>query len=90
MPAEDVVASLEPSDTVTRCPYKGTAAYYSVEADGDDGQDLLWYYDDPFDEVQRIKGLVCFYNERVDIELDGELQDRPESGFSRPRAATHR
>ena len=90
MPAEDVVASLEPSDTVTRCPYKGAAAYYSVEADGDGGKDLVWYYDEPFDEVRRIKGLVCFYNERVDIELDGELQDRPESGFSRPKAATHR
>jgi uncharacterized protein (DUF427 family) len=88
MPAEDVVVSLEPSDTVTRCPYKGTAAYYSVP--GDDGQDLLWYYDEPFDEVRKIRGLVCFYNERVDIELDGELQDRPELGFSRPKAATHR
>ncbi len=88
MPAEDVVVSLEPSDTVTRCPYKGTAAYYSVP--GDDGQDLLWYYDEPFDEVRRVKGLVCFYNERVDIELDGELQDRPALGFSRPKAATHR
>jgi uncharacterized protein (DUF427 family) len=57
---------------------------------GDDGKDLLWYYDEPFDEVRRIKGLVCFYNERVDIELDGELQDRPQLGFSRPKAATHR
>ena len=90
MPAEDVVASLEPSDTITHCPYKGAAAYYSVEADGDGGKDLVWCYDGPFDEVRRIKGLVCFYNERVDIELDGEPQDRPESGFSRPKAATHR
>ena len=74
IPAEDVGASLEPSDTVTRCPYKGTAAYYSV---GEDGKDLVWYYDDPLDEALGIKGLLCFFNERVDIELDGELQERP-------------
>ena len=43
------------------------------------GEDLIWYYADPLPEVGRIKGLLCFFNERVDIELDGELQERPES-----------
>jgi uncharacterized protein (DUF427 family) len=81
MPAADVVTTLEPSDTVTRCPYKGAAAYYSV-GDGEGGKDVIWYYDDPLDEVLGIKGLLCFFNERVDIELDGELQERPESPWS--------
>jgi uncharacterized protein (DUF427 family) len=75
------VAALEPSDTVTRCPYKGTAAYYSVTG-LQGGQDLIWYYEQPLAEVGRIAGLLCFYNEKVDIELDGELQERPESAFS--------
>ena len=84
LPAEDVVASLEPSDTVTRCPYKGTASYYTVKVSGDgDGKDLVWYYEDPLDEVGRIKGLICFFNEKVDIELDGEPQERPESPWSK-------
>ncbi|MFZ0088969.1 MAG: DUF427 domain-containing protein [Solirubrobacteraceae bacterium] len=97
IPHEDVVSELEPSDTVTRCPYKGTAAYYSVKrAGGDDGapaaggnggasawgKDLIWYYEEPLPEVGRIAGLHCFFNEKVDIELDGELQQRPESPWS--------
>jgi uncharacterized protein (DUF427 family) len=80
MPREDVTAVLSPSDTVTRCPYKGAAHYWSVDADG--GKDLIWYYEQPLAEVGRIKGLLCFYNEKVDIELDGVLQERPESPFS--------
>lgn len=80
---EDVVAELVPTDTVTRCPYKGTAGYYSVRlANGELEKDLLWFYEEPFDEVRGIEGLVCFFNERVDLELDGELQERPESPWS--------
>jgi uncharacterized protein (DUF427 family) len=89
---EDVLADLEPSDTVTRCPYKGTAGYYSVNG----SEDLVWCYADPLPEVGRIKGLLCFFNERVDLELDGELQERPETPWSRghgarvrPEAAHH-
>jgi uncharacterized protein (DUF427 family) len=78
LPLEDVVAELEPSDTVTRCPYKGTASYYSV----DGGKDLIWYYADPLPEVGRIAGLVCFFNEKVDLELDGEVAERPETPWS--------
>jgi uncharacterized protein (DUF427 family) len=81
IPSEDVVASLEPSGTVTRCPYKGTASYYSVGIEG--GKDLSWYYEQPLAEVGRIAGLLCFFNEKVDVELDGELQERPESPWSR-------
>ncbi len=83
LPLSDVRAALIPSDTVTHCPYKGESHYHSVEVpDGEDGTDLAWFYSDPLDEVRRIKDLVCFYNEKVDIELDGEAQARPESPFS--------
>jgi uncharacterized protein (DUF427 family) len=80
LPIEDVRAELEASATVTRCPYKGSASYYSVKLEG--GKDLVWYYEQPLDEVSRITGLVCFFNERVDIELDFELQQRPDSPWS--------
>jgi uncharacterized protein (DUF427 family) len=80
---EDVSADLIDSDTITGCPYKGAAAYHSVQrVDGTVERDLVWCYREPFDEVARIAGLVCFFNERVDIELDGELQVRPESPWS--------
>jgi uncharacterized protein (DUF427 family) len=85
IPRSDVVAELEASDTVTRCPYKGTASYYSVAGVSDDaGKDLIWYYEDPLAEVGPIKGLLCFFNERVQIELDGELEQCPETPWSRP------
>ncbi len=84
LPREDVQAELEPRDTVTHCPYKGEAHYYSVKlADGELGTDLVWYYADPLPEASRVAGLLCFFNERVDIELDGELQERPASPWSR-------
>jgi uncharacterized protein (DUF427 family) len=83
IPIEDVLVGLEPSETITRCPYKGTASYHSALTAGDrDGKDLLWYYPEPLPEVGRIAELVCFFNERVDIDLDGERQARPESPWS--------
>jgi uncharacterized protein (DUF427 family) len=83
IPREDVRAELEPSDTVTHCPYKGAAGYYSVRlADGELGQDLIWFYEEPLPEVGRVAGLLCFFNEKVDLELDGELQQRPASPWS--------
>jgi uncharacterized protein (DUF427 family) len=83
LPREDVSATLLDSDTVTRCPYKGTASYHSVQlADGEVVSDLVWCYRSPIAESAAIAGLVCFFNERVDISLDGELQERPESPWS--------
>ncbi len=78
------MADARAHDTITHCPYKGTASYHSVRlADRRrHGQDLIWFYDEPLAEVGRIKGLLCFFNEKVDIELDGELQARPETPWS--------
>jgi uncharacterized protein (DUF427 family) len=80
---EDVRAELEPSDTVTHCPYKGAAGYHSVRlSDGELAKDLIWFYEDPLPEATRVAGLLCFFNEKADIELDGELQRRPASPWS--------
>jgi hypothetical protein len=49
---------------------------------GEVAKDLVWCYSDPWPESVRIKGLHCFFNERVDVELDGELQERPASPWS--------
>jgi uncharacterized protein (DUF427 family) len=84
LPREDVVAELEPTETVTHCGYKGQASYYAVRlGSGDTVPDLVWTYTDPFPEAARIQNLLCFFNERVDIELDGEPQERPVSAWSR-------
>ncbi|MGH9223643.1 MAG: DUF427 domain-containing protein [Acidimicrobiales bacterium] len=75
--------ALVPSDTATRCPYKGTAAYWSVQVGGTLHPDIAWHYDDPIPENPRIKGLVAFFNERVDLTVDGVRQDRPLTPWSR-------
>ena len=83
LPAEDVGAALRPSDTITGCPYKGWASYHSVAlSDGEVAKDVVWYYDQPLAEVAAIAGMLCFFNEKVDLELDGELEQRPASPWS--------
>lgn len=73
---------LRDSDTLTYCPYKGEANYYSVEVDGELVEDIAWYYKYPVEESSRIAGLVSFYNEKVDITVDGEPELRPKTKFS--------
>ena len=61
-PAEDVDrAYLKPSDTHTVCPWKGTASYYTVEVDGQTNPDAAWYYPDPKDAAENIRGRVAFW-----------------------------
>jgi uncharacterized protein (DUF427 family) len=74
---------LEPSDTVTECPYKGrTSAYWSARIGDRLHRDLAWSYDFPTRQLLPISGLVAFYNEKVDITLDGQRLERPRTHFS--------
>jgi uncharacterized protein (DUF427 family) len=83
LPPDDVdFGLLEPSPTVTRCPYKGTARHWS--ASGGQPRDVCWSYEGPLPEIARIDGLISFYNERVDITVDGSALVRPVTPFSRP------
>jgi len=76
---------LVPSGTVTACPYKGRATYFGVRAGHRLARDVVWTYQFPIPECTRIENLLCFYNERVDaIHLDGELEEKPRSQWSRP------
>ena len=83
LPRLDVRAALlRPSDTTTLCPYKGQAAYHSVEVDGALHEDLAWYYRTPVRETVPIADRICFFSEKVDTYIDGELQERPVSPWS--------
>jgi uncharacterized protein (DUF427 family) len=80
---EDVrMELLEASEKTTQCPYKGVASYYSVEAGDGRVEDLVWYYPEPIPEAAKIEGLLAFFNERVDLEVDGEVQERPRTPWS--------
>jgi uncharacterized protein (DUF427 family) len=50
-----------------------------------DENDLVWTYRDPRRDVSRIKDRLAFFNERVELEVDGERQERPETQWSRSR-----
>lgn len=79
LPAEDVrMDLLTASETVTRCPYKGVARYWSHP----DLADVAWSYPDPIPENPKIRDLVCFFDERVDVVIDGQPQERPVTPFS--------
>ena len=65
---------LRPSDSETHCPYKGTASYWSVDTGRAEHRDIVWTYRFPLPESQKIAGLACFYTEKVDLFVDGELQ----------------
>lgn len=87
LPAEDVRQELlEPSGTHTRCAYKGEASYWHVRVGDRVEDDLVWSYPDPTPEAEPVRGLLCFFDERVDVELDGVVQERPVTPWSRPAA----
>jgi len=70
---------LTPTDTVTACPYKGrTSAYWSVPS----VPDVAWSYDFPTAPLLPVAGLVAFFDEKVDVTIDGVLQERPITPFS--------
>lgn len=83
LPLTDVrMDLLTASDTHTSCPYKGTADYWNARVGDADHPDVVWIYRTPLPESQKVAGLACFYNEKVDIYLDGVRQDRPRTPFS--------
>jgi uncharacterized protein (DUF427 family) len=78
LPRDDVrLDLLEPSPTRTACAYKGVASYLARA-----GEDLAWSYEDPLPDAGELAGLVCFFDERVDVTLDGEKRPRPVTPWS--------
>ncbi len=68
--------SLIPSDTKTVCPYKGEASYYHVKVGDNLVKDAIWYYPIPVVESQTIQNRLCFYNEKVDVFIDGVKEQK--------------
>jgi uncharacterized protein (DUF427 family) len=69
LPRDDArLAFFERSDHSTHCPFKGDAAYFSLQADGERSDDAVWTYEDPFDQVAEIRDHLAFYADRVTIE----------------------
>ena len=83
IPATDVrMELLVHSDLTTQCPYKGKAHYYNVTVGDGVLENLVWWYPSPVAESQKITGYLAFYNEKVDIVVDGVPEGRPKTVFS--------
>jgi uncharacterized protein (DUF427 family) len=86
IPPEDVRSDLlVESEHRTGCAYKGFASYWSVRVGDFEEEDLVWTYRQPRREAEPIAGMLAFFNERVDLEVDGVLQERPQTQWSRAR-----
>jgi uncharacterized protein (DUF427 family) len=83
LPADDVdTERLVPSGHLTRCAYKGVASYWHVRVGDRLVEDLVWSYPDPGHDALLVRDMYCFFSEKVDIELDGVVSDRPQTQWS--------
>jgi uncharacterized protein (DUF427 family) len=80
-PADVRLDIMEASPKKTVCPYKGTASYWTYPQ-SETGRNIAWMYDQRFRDAAQIHGLVSFFNERVDITVDGVRQERPVTPWS--------
>jgi len=70
LPRDDIrVELLQPTDKATSCPFKGQASYWSVVIGDTVHDNVAWTYEDPIPRSEAIRGLVAFYNERVELTV---------------------
>jgi uncharacterized protein (DUF427 family) len=75
LPPQDVRTELlRPTSRHTTCPFKGQASYWSAEVGGEVHENLVWSYETPIPQAEGIAGLMCFYNERVELTVEGQRQ----------------
>jgi uncharacterized protein (DUF427 family) len=73
LPRDDVrMDLLRPLNMSTTCPFKGEASYWTLEVHGEVLDGVVWGYETPIPAAEQIAGRLCFYNDRVDLRLDGE------------------
>ncbi len=84
LPPEDVRAELSPSGTRTYCAYKGQASYWSATVGGRVVPDIAWAYQEPLHDAAQVRGLAAFFDERIDVIVDGERRERPVTPWSPP------
>jgi uncharacterized protein (DUF427 family) len=85
LPRADITAELVPSSTRTWCAYKGQASYFFASVGGRLIPDIAWSYPDPQHDAARVRDLIAFFDERIDVILDGERRTRPVTPWSEDR-----
>ena len=70
IPARDVRQDLlEPSDTHTVCPYKGTASYWTVNAGDRKLADAVWSYPQAEGDAAAVSGYQSFLHDELTVEV---------------------
>jgi uncharacterized protein (DUF427 family) len=83
VPRDDVrMDLLTPTDATTVCAYKGRARYWTATAGDVTVPDVAWSFEEPHNYATAVQDLICFYNERVDITVDGTPLPRPTTPWS--------
>jgi uncharacterized protein (DUF427 family) len=73
VPRDDVrMELLVPTEHATTCPFKGDASYWTLARQDARHENIVWSYEEPIASLPEIAGLLCFYNERVELVVDGE------------------
>jgi uncharacterized protein (DUF427 family) len=82
MPRADVRMELRPTDKRTYCAYKGEASYWAFDVNGSERADLLWSYERPLPDAADITGLLAFFDEKVEVTVDGQRRSAPRDAIS--------
>lgn len=83
LPREDVrMELLHSTETTTACAYKGLASYWSAAIDGSTVEDVAWSFAQPHNYATAVQDMLAFFNERVDITVDGKVLERPRTPWS--------
>ena len=83
LPPDDVGATLHPTSKRTTCAYKGQASYWSVDVGADRViEDLAWSYPAPLPDATALVDLICFFDEKTDLIVDGVKRERPVTPWS--------
>ncbi len=80
IPLEDVDQTLlSGSDHASYCPYKGEASYFSVGGHAD----VAWSYADPLPDAAQLAGLIPFYDDLIEVTVDGVRHNRTDTPIAR-------
>jgi uncharacterized protein (DUF427 family) len=76
--------ALEPSELRTTCAYKGVASYFSARVGDGLLENIAWSYPEPRHDATAVRDLICFFDEVLDVDIDGDREQRPETPWGRP------
>jgi len=71
------------SETLSYCPFKNIAEYYSVEVEGERAEDAFWTYENIYetlpannnaDGILRLRGMLSPYRTKLDVEIIGSIK----------------